>query len=142
MTEYRRLCRPAPALLLLGMTIAVPTAHSAEACSPTVTNVSETARRLIVTSDCGTTVIEPWGPSLVHVQHMPAQPAKSLPPSLIVIASQPDVPFKVDRSDETNIVASLPRLRLIIARKDGRLRFEQADGKLQLEDNGARFAPS
>jgi alpha-D-xyloside xylohydrolase len=137
--------RPYPATLaaiLLGTTLALQPAHAADACSPAVTGFSETAHGLSLASECGATVVEPWGDSIVHVRYTPPQVDGPLRPSLAVIASQPDVRFEVDRSDDANITVRLPRLRLIVARKEGRLRIESAEGKLYLEASAPRFAPS
>jgi len=141
MIHDRRARRLAPVLILLGMAPALPTAHAADACSAAITDVSESERGLSFVSDCGTILIEPWGDSIVHVQRRPPQAVRP-PPSLVVIAPQPRVPFRVGPSDATNIVVNLPRLRLVVARNDGGLRFESTDGKLFLKDAPARFTPS
>lgn len=130
-----------PLLLLMA-----PALQAADACSPAITNFSETTRQLLIASECGTTLIEPWGESIVHVQRRPPQQqSKPLPRSLVVIAAQPEISFKVDRSAATDIVMTLPRLRVVVSRSDGRLRFEPLDGKPLLEESpgdAARFDPS
>jgi alpha-D-xyloside xylohydrolase len=120
------------------------TAHAADACSPAITRISDSARQLSLTSDCGTTVIEPWGESIVRVLRTPAQPSTPPISSLVVIATQPQIPFNIDRSDAATISVTLPRLRVVVSRSDGRLRFEQPDGKLRLEESAGppRFTPA
>jgi len=142
MIHDRRACRHAPVLIPLVMMLALQTAYAADVCSGAIAGVSESVRGLSLASECGAIVIEPWGESIVHVQRTPSQTGGPLPPSLIVTATQPRVPFTVDQSDSTTIRVNLPRLRLVIARKDGRLRFESTDGKLFVEDSATRFAPS
>src|SRR5689334_2072913 len=107
MIHYRRARRVAPVLIMLGMALALPTARAAaDACSAAITGVSESEGELSFASDCGTIVIEPWGESIVHVQRRPPQAVRP-PPSLVVIATQPRVPFRVGPSDATNIVVNL-----------------------------------
>jgi alpha-D-xyloside xylohydrolase len=127
------------------VSMAVQSPQAAEACSSAVTAISQTGRQISLASECGTTLIEPWGESIVHVLRTPPQQNKPLPPSLIVTAAQPEISFKVDESDGATIVATTPQLRVVVSRADGRLRFERPDGKLNLEESkgdAARLEPS
>ena len=108
--QRRRSC--ISVVMLLAIAVAPLIAHGADACSPAITTLAETAHGLSVASDCGTTLIAPWADSVVHVQRTPPQSAKTLPPSLVVIGTQPDVAFKVDRSDATNTVLSATSMQV------------------------------
>jgi len=70
--------------------------------------------------------------------------AKPLPPSLIVNASRAKVQFDLDQTRAGIITMLLPRLRLVISRTDGHIRFEQLDGTKLLEESehASGFAPS
>ncbi len=113
----------ATAITIIG---ALTGAASAATCSPAITSVGPARDVIVFTSDCGTTLIEPWADNIIRVRHLPAG-APTPRPSLIVNGEKQPAHFVVSETG-SDIVAALPDLRIVASRKDGHIAFSKPDG--------------
>jgi alpha-D-xyloside xylohydrolase len=102
-------------------------------CSPAITAVAPQADRLILKSECGSTLVEPWGETIVRVQKLPLG-APEPRQSLVVIGKKPATALKVTQDDKT-VTAETANLQISADRKDGHLSFARPGEKEFLSED-------
>lgn len=126
---------------LVGALMITATSALAAPCSPAVTAVAPARDVVSFTSACGTTLIEPWSDTIIRVRRLPAG-APDPRPSLIVNGKKQPAHFTVAET-AAEIVAALPDLRIVIAKKDGHVAFSRPGAKEPfLAENKSQTTPT
>jgi alpha-D-xyloside xylohydrolase len=108
----------------------------ADPCSSAVAKVTPQAGRLILESACGSTLIELWGETIVHVRKLPAGAPEPMQ-SLVVTGKRSSVPLKVSESAD-DVIVETGILRIAVDRKDGHVGFSRPGEKAFLSEDAVR----
>jgi alpha-D-xyloside xylohydrolase len=129
------------ALVLLPFALILPSTASAQ-WSPfnSVTGVQKQADGMLFTMDIGVLRVQVCGDSIIHVTYARGSSIPDVPQYIVTNTTCAPAQWNMDAADK-DITLTAPRMKIVITRKTGAIRYQDSAGKKLFEDGGRSLTP-
>jgi len=105
-----------------------------------VTAVQKQPDGVLLTMQKGTLRLQVCSDSIIRITYAPTSSLPDAPQYIVTKASWPAARWSMDSTDST-ITLTTPRMKVVVARNNGAIRYEDSTGKKLFEDGGRSLTP-